>query len=72
MTRGYNQAGTYKVTVVASEAGDTAATPITSTVVIPINVVQVNLAPTVTPISDATVAQGSTLDIPGSSHHRLE
>ncbi|HWU76726.1 MAG TPA: putative Ig domain-containing protein, partial [Rhodanobacter sp.] len=61
-TPGYNQAGAYKVTVVASKAAD--GTPMTSTVTVPITVVQVNLPPTVTPIADATLAKGSTLDIP--------
>ncbi|ULU23434.1 tandem-95 repeat protein [Dyella terrae] len=63
-TPGYNQAGLYKVTVVASKNAD--GTPMTSTVTIPITVVQVNLPPTIAPIADATIAKGGTLDIPVS------
>lgn len=60
------QAGTYHVTVIATDNGDGTGTPASSRVTIPIVVGDTNHAPVIAPISDATIDKGATLDIPVS------
>jgi len=62
----YAQAGSYCVTVVATDDGDGTGVPAVSRVVIPIVVANANRAPVVAPIANAFVDKGATLDIPFS------
>ena len=63
-TPGYTQAGTYSVTVTATDDGDGSATPAVSQVTLPIVVSNANIAPVIGDISNAFVAKGAVLEIP--------
>ncbi|HET7864109.1 MAG TPA: putative Ig domain-containing protein, partial [Burkholderiaceae bacterium] len=63
-TPGYSQAGTYHVTVKATDNGDGTGVPLTSELVVPIVVSNANRAPQIADVSNAFVDRGATLDIP--------
>ncbi|MDR0673568.1 MAG: putative Ig domain-containing protein, partial [Zoogloeaceae bacterium] len=63
-TPGYAQAGTYYVTVTATDDGDGTGAPLESRVVIPIEVLNANRAPQIGDIAHAVVEKGGMLEIP--------
>ncbi|WP_346949757.1 putative Ig domain-containing protein, partial [Dyella sp.] len=63
-TPGYDQSGSYQVTVIATDNGDGTGTPAVAQVVIPIVVANTNRAPVIAPIANATIDKGGSLDIP--------
>ncbi|MDB5857580.1 MAG: hypothetical protein JWQ76_1269, partial [Ramlibacter sp.] len=63
-TPGYAQAGTYYITVTATDDGDGTGVPAVSTVVIPIVVSNANRAPEIGEIANAFVDRGAVLEIP--------
>jgi len=63
-TPGYTQAGTYSITVTATDTGDGTGTPAISQLVLPIVVSDANRAPEIGSVANAFVDKGATLDIP--------
>ncbi|MDH3209385.1 MAG: Ig domain-containing protein, partial [Burkholderiaceae bacterium] len=63
-TPGYTQAGTYQVTVTATDDGNGTGTPATSQITLPIVVSNANLAPVIGDIESAIVDRGAVLEIP--------
>ncbi|UUZ69428.1 putative Ig domain-containing protein [Polaromonas sp. P2-4] len=63
-TPGYTQAGTYSITVTATDDGDSTGTPAVSQLTLPIVVSDANRAPEIGDVSNAFVDKGATLDIP--------
>ena len=66
-TPGYGQAGTYSVTVTATDDGDGTGVPAISQLVLPIVVANANRAPDVGSIGNAFVDKGGVLEIPVSA-----
>src|SRR5678815_383477 len=66
-TPGYAQAGTYRVTVTATDDGNGTGVPLTSRIVVPIVVNNANRAPVLGDVVNAFVDRGATLDIPISA-----
>ena len=60
----YAQAGTYSITVTATDDGDGTGSPAVSQVVLPIVVANANRAPEIGAISNAFVDKGAVLEIP--------
>ena len=66
-TPGYAQAGTYYVSVKATDTGDGTGTPLSSEITLPIIVSNANRAPTVGTLVNAFVDRGAVLEIPVSA-----
>jgi hypothetical protein len=66
-TPGYNQAGSYSVTVTATDNGDGTGTPATSQITLPIVVANANRAPEIGDVTNAFVDRGAVLEIPVSA-----
>jgi len=66
-TPGYAQAGTYQVTVTATDDGNGTGTPATSQVIVPIVVSNANRAPEIGSVTNVFVDRGAVLDIPVSA-----
>ncbi|MCW9030601.1 MAG: putative Ig domain-containing protein, partial [Gammaproteobacteria bacterium] len=61
---GYQQAGSYNVTVTATDDGDGTGTPLSTTTTIPIEVRNANRAPEISEIPNYFVDRGDILEIP--------
>jgi YD repeat-containing protein len=61
---GYDAVGTYQVSFTATNDGDGTGVPKTSTVAVPITVLNVNRVPTVAPIDNQTMDHDATLPLP--------
>ena len=66
-TPGYGQAGTYSVTVTATDDGDGTGVPAISQLILPIVVANANRAPDIGSIGNAFVDKGGVLEIPVSA-----
>ncbi|MCI4427871.1 MAG: putative Ig domain-containing protein, partial [Burkholderiales bacterium] len=64
---GYAQAGTYSITVTATDDGDGTGTPAVSQVILPIVVSNANRAPEIGDIANAFVDKGNIIEIPVSA-----
>src|SRR5262249_9693165 len=67
-TPGFTQAGSYAVTFTATDDGDGTGTPLSSSVTVPIEVINLNRRPVIDAISPVTVARGSVFDLTVSTH----
>ena len=63
----FNQAGTYAITVTATDDGDGTGTPAVSEITLPIVVANANRAPQIGDVSNAFVDRGAVLEIPVSA-----
>ncbi|MCB1491106.1 MAG: putative Ig domain-containing protein, partial [Rhodobiaceae bacterium] len=63
-TPGLDQSGEYAITVTATDDGNRTGTPLSTTVVVPIRVINQNVAPELVPIENQSVDAGDTLVIP--------
>ena len=66
-TPGYAQAGSYLITVTATDNGDGTGTPLSSQITLPIVVTNANRAPQIGDLTNAFVDRGAVLDIPISA-----
>jgi hypothetical protein len=67
-TPGYLQAGSYSITVTATDDGNGTATPAVSQLVLPVIVNNANRAPQIGDIGNAFVDQGGVIEIPISAN----